>query len=422
MKTNNHILLTNGQIIDVEMGVVSQGAIEIRDGMIKKVFLEKDELPQHVKKIDLKGKYIIPGLIDMHCHIREEFAHHFIAAGVTTVRNTAGDLSTLQPLIDAPLDAPTPIVYSADWLIDGEPGLWGATGEGNYVTDDPDAARQEVQRQIATGAKFIKIYGLIKTEVMLAVVEEAHKYNVEVSCDLHHAKEIDALTAAKSGVTWFEHASGFAQGVYPGWHVFADKDKWQHINWLQTDYEKIKTYCEQMLQFNVKLCPTFIVQDQGERMPHVWNPKNMMSTSVEKQFKDYWAFHLEHSKAVQEQIGFLNTFIKTVAKTYADLGGTVVVGTDTPALPGIFPGMALHRELELFVEAGFSTLQALQAATMTAAQSIHLNSIGVIQEDYTAHLVILEKNPLENISNTQSITHVVKGGKIYQQEECIALL
>src|SRR5690625_7391848 len=92
---------------------------------------------------------------------------------------------------------------------------------------------------------------------MLAVVEEAHKYNVEVSCDLHHAKEIDALTAAKSGVTWFEHASGFAQGVYPGWHVFADKDKWQHINWLQTDYEKIKTYCEQMLQFNVKLCPTF---------------------------------------------------------------------------------------------------------------------------------------------------------------------
>src|SRR5699024_11722196 len=92
------------------------------------------------------------------------------------------------------------------------------------------------------GAKFIKIYGLIKTEVMLAVVEEAHKYNVEVSCDLHHAKEIDALTAAKSGVTWFEHASGFAQGVYPGWHVFADKDKWQHINWLQTDYEKIKTY------------------------------------------------------------------------------------------------------------------------------------------------------------------------------------
>src|SRR5699024_3250215 len=121
MKTNNHILLTNGQIIDVEKGVISRGSIEIRDGMIQKVFLDNDDIPHHIKKIDLKKKYIIPGLIDMHCHIREEFAHHFVAAGVTTVRNTAGDLRTLQPLIDAPLDAPTPEVYSADWLIDGEP-------------------------------------------------------------------------------------------------------------------------------------------------------------------------------------------------------------------------------------------------------------------------------------------------------------
>src|SRR5699024_5607493 len=170
MKTNNHILLTNGQIIDVEKGVISRGSIEIRDGMIQKVFLENDDIPHHIKKIDLKKKYIIPGLIDMHCHIREEFAHHFVAAGVTTVRNTAGNLGTLQPLIDVRLDAPTPDVYSADWLIDWERSLWSATGDGNYVTDDPDAARQEVQRQVAAGAKFIKIYGLIKAEVMLAVV------------------------------------------------------------------------------------------------------------------------------------------------------------------------------------------------------------------------------------------------------------
>src|SRR5699024_3725537 len=113
----------------------------------KKIFLENDDLPINVRKLDLKEKYIIPGLIDMHCHIREKFARHFIAAGVTTVRNTAGDLGMLQPLIDAPLDSPTPSVYSTDWLIDGEPGLWGPTGEGNCVTDDPEVVRREVQRQ-----------------------------------------------------------------------------------------------------------------------------------------------------------------------------------------------------------------------------------------------------------------------------------
>lgn len=118
--------------------------------------------------------------------------------------------------------------------------------------------------------------------------------------------------------------------------------------------------------------------------------------------------------------GILKTFIKRVAKTYADLGGTVVAGSDTPALPGIFPGMSLHRELELFAEAGFSPLEALQAATNTAAKSIEFEKIGLIQKGYLANLVILDDNPLEDISNTQKIARIIKGGKLYSQSEILA--
>ena len=175
-----------------------------------------------------------------------------------------------------------------------------------------------------------------------------------------------------------------------------------------------------MLSLNVKLCPTLILYDQAERLPEYWNPSNLVSQSSEQYFDGHWTIQLEQQQeALKNQVGFMNSFTKIVAKTYADLGGTVVAGTDTPAIVGIYPGMALHRELELFVEIGFTQLQALQAATIHAAQAIHIEDIGLIKEGYIANLILLHENPLEKISNTQQIYRVVKGGKLYSQEECL---
>lgn len=416
---NNHFLLTNGRVIDVETGQVSDGTIEVKDGIIKHVFEDEDILPNDIKQMDAERKYIIPGLIDMHCHIQERFAPHFVAAGVTTIRNTAGDREVLKPLIEAPLNASTPMIYACDALIDGEPGLWGPTQPGNFVTNDPEKAREEVRRQVGIGAKFIKVYCLINIDVLAAIVDEASKHNLEVACDLIHSKEVDALTAAKIGVKWFEHASGFAQSVYPGWHLHADKNEWSHINWQEPDEEKIMKLCKEMLSLNVKLCPTLIVQDQAEKLPNYWDPQNSISNSSDQYFKGHWDGMLEHADLVREQAGLLNTFVKIVASTYAELGGTVVAGSDTPAIPGIFPGMSLHRELELFVESGFTPLEALQAATVKAAESIGLHDIGLIETGRLANLVLLNENPLEDISNTQKIAYIVKGGKIYSQDEIL---
>lgn len=417
---NNHVLLTNGTIIHVENGQVSKGSIEIKDGIITQMYEEREVLPSDVEHMDLQGKVIIPGLIDMHCHIQETYAPYFVAAGVTTIRNTAGDTEALSPLIEAPLDAPTPMVYASDALIDGEPGLWGESQPGNFVTDDPEKAREEVRRQAKVGAKFIKVYGLIQEDVLRAITEEARAHNLEVSCDLHHSKEIDALTAAQLGVTWFEHGAGFPQGIYPKWHVHVDPKEWTHIDWRSPNKEKIKEFCMKMIAYNVKICPTFVVYDQAEKLPHYWDPNNIISQSSAPLFEGHWTGLMKHHDAVYEQTGFLNRFIQVLAKIYADLGGIVVAGSDTPALPGIFPGMSLHRELELFVEAGFTPLQALQAATNRAAASIELNHIGLIEKGYIANLLILEKNPLENIRHTQDIAFIVKGGRLYRQKDIIA--
>lgn len=415
------LLIKNGTIIDVENGLSFIGAIEVEGNKIKRMIKQPDALPEGLETIDAKGKYIIPGLIDMHCHINERYAPHFVASGVTTVRNAAGNVILLQNFIQKPDYAPTPRVYASDRMIDGTPGQWGPTSYGNFVTDDPEEARKEVRRQVEVGAKFIKLYGWIKREVMEAAADEAKKFNLEVACDLINSKEITALDAAELGVTWFEHASGFAQEIYKGWNPLVDQTEWSHINWDNPDQGKIKELCEKMLAYNVKLCPTMVVFDQPVQYPNIWSPKNNVIESLVNinYLMQEWKSNTEYVDTIKSRTAIINNLTKAIAKTYYDMGGTVVAGTDTPALMFTYPGMALHRELEIFVEIGFTEIEALQAATVNAAKSINLNDIGTLQEGKIADLVILNKNPLENIKHTQDIEFIIKGGKVYNQEDIL---
>ncbi|MCE7792821.1 amidohydrolase family protein [Salipaludibacillus sp. CUR1] len=409
-------LLKNLSIIDVELEKVFQGSIEVQGERITQIF-HSEVNKKYDETYDMQGKFAIPGLIDMHCHIKEGFAPHFTAAGVTTIRNTAGNVMELDNLIQAENNAPTPRVYSADRMIDGAPGLWGPTGIANFVTEQPEEARKEVRRQVRNGAQFIKVYGLLSKPVMKAVVEEAQKYNLEVSCDLIHST-VNALEAAELGVTWFEHASGIIQAMYPGWHMQAEGFD---IDWEKVNQGKIDEVCEKLLAYNVKLCPTLTVFDQIQLLPNSWDPKNVITQSCgllsqSCGLTEHWESLAENEDTFKDNLGFLNNVTKRIAKTYHDLGGTVVTGTDCPAGVWTFPGMGLHRELELFVEIGLSEMEALQAATNKAAKSINLEQVGMIKKDHIADLVILDKNPLDNIENTKEIFSIIKGGKVYEQQ------
>ncbi|MFJ8511896.1 amidohydrolase family protein [Lysinibacillus xylanilyticus] len=417
-----NFIIKNGTIIDVENGSSYVGSIEVEGNTVKRIFKRDEVLPEGIDIIDAEGKYIIPGLIDMHCHINERFAPHFVASGVTTVRNTAGNVMLLSKLIEQPDDAPIPRIYASDRMIDGTPGQWGPTSYGALVTDDPEEARKEVRRQVEVGAKFIKLYGWIKREVMAAAVDEAKKYNLEVAIDLVNSKDLTTLDAAECGVTWIEHASGFAHEMYKGWNLFVDQEELSHIDWENPDQEKIKEICKKMLAYNVKLCPTMVIYDQSIKYPEFWSPKNIVIESASKinYIMQYWKQQSEHIDSIKKYNAKTHNLEKAIAKIYYDMGGTVVAGTDTPGLVYTYPGMVLHRELEIFVEIGFSELEALQAATVNAAKSINLDGIGVIKEGNIADLVILNDNPLEDIKHTQDIHFIIKGGKVYTQEEILS--
>ncbi|WP_277586608.1 amidohydrolase family protein [Psychrobacillus antarcticus] len=417
---NNIIFLKNANVIDVENGHIEMKNITIENGFITKLESEKNQENKNsnVTVLDLQGKWVIPGLIDMHVHIKEGFAPLFTASGVTTVRNTGGNVNELKDLIHASIEAPTPRVISADRIIDGPPGLWGEESPWNMNADSPQASREEVRRQVEAGADFIKVYGWLPKETMMAVVEEANKYNKEVSCDLIHSKDVTAIDAAIMGIKWNEHASGIVQDMYPEWTMQADNTLWDSINWDQPDQEKIVQVCKVLIEHNVVICPTMVLLDQARLLENYWYPVNDVTRKLENNegLVNQWKYFL--SKPVSlEGLGRQATMNKAIAKAYFDLGGQVVAGTDTPA--GIFtiPGMALHRELELFVQIGISEIDAIRAATINAAKSLNRLDLGVIKVGAIADIVILNENPLENIQNTQKINRVIKGGTIYTQQE-----
>ena len=255
---------------------------------------------------------------------------------------------------------------------------------------------------------------------MEVVVQEAESHGKKVSCDLIHSTKVNAVEAGEIGVKWNEHASGIIQAMYPEWNMQADQPIWNTINWEVPDLDRIKTVCTDLIKQGVIICPTMTLFDQMNQLHSYWKPDNVVTEKIYENTSliSQWQGLSQYEDSLK-QMGIQHKLNKTIAKTYFDLGGTVVAGTDTPAGVWTFPGMALHRELELFVEAGFSEIDALRAATCVAAEAINQLDIGVIKVGAKADLVVLNSNPLDDIRNTKEIEFVIKGGKVFSALEIL---
>lgn len=411
-------LLKNGFVVNMETGEFTRQDVYIENNKIVKV--APNLQMENVEVMDFTDKWLIPGLIDMHVHIKKHFANYFTAAGITTVRNTAGSIIELKPFIDANGSELEPRVISADRMIDGPPGLWGDDTAYNINVDNAELAKQEVARQVELGAHFIKVYGWLDPECMKVVVDEAHKHNLEVSSDILYSTKVDALLAADIWIDWLEHASGIVQAMYPQWTMDAPKEIWDSIPWEQPDEELIESVCKQLLKKNIKLCPTIVLYDQMRLADQYWTTTHEVVHHIENNdylFK-YWP-QAAQAKQGQVTFGIQTKTIQKIAYTYYKMGGTVVTGTDTPAGIYTYPGFALHRELQLFVDAGFTPLEALQQATINAAKALKVADLGDIKEGFTADLLVLNENPLSDIENTMKIDRIVKDGKLYTIPELL---
>lgn len=389
-----------------------QGNVEIMDGEI----ISTDSTMQTGDDIDGSGKFLLPGLVDMHTHISPASAKHYLASGVTTVRNTAGNFEMIEAM-----DAHAPEVHSTYRMIDGDPGLWGPTSYGNISTNDTGEARRAVDELHAQGAAFVKVYGNITENVLEAVVEQANRYHLPVAADFIHSRYIDSVKAAEVGVLWLEHASGILQSLYPEFHSQMPADDFDSVAEKPLDDPRTTEVLGALLDAEVKLVPTLTLYRHlavGRKFTHTAIGTSAQLAQLESdedfainaQFEQI-APHVDEEMQRREQWAYDK--IRHIVKHYMDLGGEVYIGTDAPAGIWNYPGVSLIEEMMEFESLGMKPGDVIKKATEDACLSMGYENKGRVAGGYTADLILLDENPLDDLANLLSIDSVIRGGTLH---------
>lgn len=425
------LLIKNINVIGIKTGNIrySVDVVICQDKICKIVASQKRNNYEAQQTIDGTGKYLIPGLWDMHTHTwgsYKDFFSLFLANGVTGIREMFGNLIEVKK-IKAGMNNGTiegPMMISSGAIIDGKPATWWTTSD---VAETPEQGREIVRKQKENGAEFIKVYFNVQKDVYLAIADESKKLNLPVVGHLPNRVSIDE--AVKAGHKSFEHfynilefysdQKGLSEIEERRKERFVGDRFYERLDYGNKTFDSTKSNdaITILKNDNVWICPTYTVHKGFMRDydPSYTDDKRLAFMSentvtrwmankkkplTEKQIQNWNADKLWYERVVRE------------SKKYKEKGVKFLAGTDAPNF-FCYPGFSIHEELEIFVnEAGFSPLEALQTATLNPAEFFGLeNQLGAVEENKVANLVVLDKNPLENIANTKTIDGIILRGK-----------
>lgn len=432
----NHILaFTHVKLIDGTGSPVQEGmTVVVRDSRIAEIS-EDGKPPEDAKVIDASGKYLIPGLWDMHVH--EIFGDWipedekitpllFVTNGITGVRDMGGDLEPLKRwrsrIASGEMIGPRMII--AGPMLDGPISQFPSSAP---VKDAADG-RNWVDKLKDDGADFIKIQSLIPRDGYFAAAAEAKKRGI-VFCG-HIPDKIRAMEAANAGQKSVEHLTGVFEGCSSVEDELMAKPRGPgRGRFLSTyDPEKARALLALFVKNHTWQCPT-LVWEKGEWLieqtnsgtdplakyaPAAWRERTwpMFTNAITKG----WS-----SDPLPDREAFVRAEFKMV-NDMKKAGIGILAGTDTAAGVRVYPGFSLHTELELLVEAGLTPMEALQSATKNAAEYSELPDSGTVEKGKRADLLLLDANPLESISNTRRIRSVVLNGRYFSREDLDGLL
>ncbi|MBZ9628118.1 amidohydrolase family protein [Psychroflexus sp. CAK1W] len=388
----------------------------------------KCETPKGAKIIDVKGKYIIPGLVDAHVHYDgdgsadprpnrndpERFHRSYLCSGITAVFDTGGPIWTLDLRDDAEGSTAAPHIVAAGPLLTTTPNL----------SEEPDVRRLNVHMDSEEAARFgvrmlswldsdaVKVWGLEipedreKTRKLLQVVaEEAKKADLPVIAHGHTLESAkDALREGNASVL-----------LHPVSDTLVDEEFLELALKNDAVYITAMGYTQVLLAAGSSAGSGYSkISFPEQKIPlDCVDPKTRSRLSlIDSLPPKKWEFEK-----------FRETF-ETSYKTHSsnlkrihDAGITVAAGTDAGNL--LLPhGPSLHTEMETMASAGLTPMEVLVASTRNGAKAMgRLDEFGTLEAGKVADMVVLEKNPLEDISNIRSIELVVRGGKVWTHDE-----
>jgi hypothetical protein len=390
--------------------VVIQGKRILAAGTRKEV-----PIPEDAFRVDAQGKWVIPGLIDMHVHLDEVISPSaFVLYGVTSVRDVGSRLVTLQKLrARAVAGEVLPRLYWMGRNIDeGEPSWWGAVAV---------RGAEEVPKLLADmaqqGVDGVKLYVRAGPKVTQAVIEEAHRRNWPVTAHLERTLPEEA---ARWGIDNLEHVStlfiGLKQKKAARRKGFGGS--FEGVPEVDLKAPPTQRLVEILRKHHVAVTPTLTVATmpvEGEKRAEAiytgWAKIPLGWRAYWKQ--SYWNFVKPigwKDKDYQMARAAFRKYMELVGKLDR-MGVVMVAGTDTPA-PWVLPGAGLLRELELLVQAGLTPMRAIQAATGRAAEVMRKSAeIGTIRPGRYADLVLLDADPLADIRNLRKIHAIYLAGQ-----------
>jgi Amidohydrolase family len=441
--TTDTLIFTNINVINMQDGFITRDVtVVIRKGQISamaKVGLVDQR--RGVQIVNANGKYMIPGLWDMHVHSAfvspawdEKVIYPlYIANGITGVRDMGGDpdvLETRRKRIESgELLGPRMIL--------GGPFLAGGKSDRQTIAvNTPEDARQAVDTVKKQGLDFVKILSNVPHDSYFAIADESSKRNIPFVGHVPYAVSVrEASTAGQKSI---EHLTGIlmacssreddlrAQGLAAlAKRDFAAYEKLGPQIISTYDQAKADGLFLQLAKSSTWQVPTLVWTqansrsddpnlESDPRLKYVpasvraqWNPDKLRQNTSPEELA---LLKIEAARDVQ------------LVKAMHDAHVRFMAGSDGPD-PYVFPGFSLHEELEWLVKSGFTPFQALQAATISPALFLRgLDTHGLVEPKHGADLVLMDANPLEDIRNTRKIFGVVANGKYYSRKDLDILL
>ena len=427
------VVIQGGTLVDVRDGSLMADAVVVVQGdRIISVSGAGGRVPQGATIIDATGKYVLPGLIDLHVHYDDWSAELYLNHGVTTVV----DLGNAHEWIKAQKEGiekgfiPGPRLFHGTENLDGPSE--GFVKRIVRTVKGPEDARTAMRENIAGKVDAVKVYARLTPAMLSSIVAEADKANIPVIGhfeDVRIAVQVGAHGIEHNGAVanaildrqaWEEALKKVRKGFRPPAEAFIDLDKLPEIVSL-------------MVRNGLYLNPTMRMSWQGDRalrekgfhyedfdlLINDWRLRYVPLAFRLANLKEYqeigvwhWADLSQYEQDLFHQ-GYKNA--QRIVKAFVDAGGKLYTGTDSAHM--CVPGLALHQEMELLVDAGVSPLQALQAATINSAELMRMTDrLGALEEGKVGDVVVLEANPLQDIRNTRKIAHVISRGRVLDGE------
>jgi len=388
----------------------------IRDGHFTAVGPRtRVKIPPNARQVDGAGKWLIPGLIDMHVHLDEVLTPGaFVLYGVTSVRDVGSRLETIQALrTRAARGEGMPRLYWMGQNIDqGAPSWWGAVAVKG--PEEVPALLDTMQQQ---GVDGVKLYVRAKPDVSRAVIAEAHRRHWPVT---GHLDDTLPSVAAGFGIDNLEHVTTLFQELRGPLANAPEGYSKTFMGVAEVDLQgQVATrLLTALVRHHVAITPTLTVAllpAEGERSADItYGDWAAVPDGWRRYWHDpYWDFigtrdwtPDDYARARAARAPFLK-FVGMLDRA----GVPIIAGTDTPA-PWVLPGAGLLTELELLVEAGLTPNKALLAATGRAADILHKSAdVGTIRKGRYADCILLDADPLQDIRNLHRIRAVYQGGK-----------